>query len=330
MKMRLENFKVIDKIIVNWPAKVICVLIALLLYFFFNLSQLDSKTISVPLTVQSDGQLIAVSSFQKHVRVSLRASPESLAQISNRDVEAVLNINNYTHAGVFDVPVSLSFSPDFYLIDPVEVHVSPDRIKVQIEDKTFAYKNIQVSFADDVPDGYEMVSYSVNPSSLKVTGARSAVEQTTVLFTNRLPLSNHTKSFSAPVQISSLNSLISVDNDGEVIVSVEIQPVKAHRDFINIPVNFNSLKTNFKLSDDVFIARAVSFTLIGDKLFLEKMTNDSVSVSVDCQDIEQPGEYELKLLYSIPDKTKLFEPYQESVTIKIEQGDSVFSENSDL
>ena len=127
-----------------------------------------------------------------------------------------------------------------------------------------------------------------------------------------------------------MNSLINIDNDGEVIVSVEIQPLKAHKDFINVPIVFNSLKENLKISEDMFVTRAVSFTLLGEKLFLEKMTNDSVSVSVDCQDIEQPGEYELELLYSIPDKTKLFEPYQESVTIKIEQGDSVFSENSDL
>ncbi|MCR4627731.1 MAG: hypothetical protein K5640_08810 [Treponema sp.] len=322
MKVRLENFKVIDKIIVNWPAKVICVLIALLLYFFYNLSRLDSKTISVPLDIKSDGQFMAVSSFQKHVRVNLRASPESLAQISTRDIEAVLDINNYTHSGVFDVPVSLSFSPDFYLIDPIEVHVTPDRIKLQIEDKTFSYKNIQVSFADSLPDGYEMVSYTVNPSSLKVTGARSAVEQTTVLFTNRLPLSGHTRTFSAPVQISSLNSLISIENNAEVIVTVEIQPQRTHRDFTNIPVNFNSLNSNLKVSDDVFFTRGISFTLLGEKITLDKLSDESVSVSADCQEIEHAGEYELKLQYSIPDKTKLYEPYPETVTVKIEAADA--------
>lgn len=319
MKVHLENYKLLNRIFVNWPAKVICVLIALLLYFFFNLSHLDQKIISVPLNIKSDGQFMVVSPFQKNVRVTLKANAESLASITSKDIEAVLDINGYTNSGVYDVPVSLSFSSDFYLIDPIEVHVNPDRLKLQIEDKTFAYKNIQVSFADSIPDGYEMTSYTVNPPYLKVTGARSAVDQTTVLFTNRLPLTGHTKTFSAPVQISSLNSLIEIENNAEVVVTVEIQPVKQNRDFMEVPLVFDDLQAKLKISEDLLNPKSVSFTVTGEKLVLQKLTFSDLSVHADCSAIEAAGEYEVQLKYFVPENVKLFDPHPETVVIKVEE-----------
>ena len=120
----------IDKFLNKWPTKVICVVIALLLYFFYNISQLNTKTFSAEVYIISNGQMMAVSSYQKHVKVTVRARPEDIATISSKDIMARLNLNPYTAPGKYDVPVTLDFSPEVLLIDPFEVRVSPDRKSV--------------------------------------------------------------------------------------------------------------------------------------------------------------------------------------------------------
>lgn len=318
MKVNQLKSKIFDAFVVNWTAKAICIVIAFLLYFFYNISQLGTNSISVPVTVQSNGQFMAVSSFQKHVRVTLRANPKDLAGISSREIKAVLNLDSYTAAGEFDIPVSLEFSPEIYLIDPFEAKVFPDRIHIQIEDKTFAYKDVNVSFSGQLPHGFEMVSYSVIPSSLKVTGARSAVEQTTNLLTNRLLLSNHTKTFSAPVKVSSLNSLVTIENEGEVFVTVEVQPVYAEKTLENIPLSFERLAGNLKILPESESLKHVSLKLGGDLLAIEKAEKDSVKIFSDCSKISEPGDYELTVNYMLPSGVKILEKTAEKVMITVE------------
>lgn len=306
----------IDKLLNKWPTKVFCIVIALLLYFFYNISQLGTKTLSVDVDVVSNGQMMVVSSYQKHVKVTVRANPQDLAAISSKDITAQLNINQYTKSGEYTVPVMLDFVPEVLLIDPFEVRVSPDTIRLQIEDKTFEYKDIKISFADDVPHGYQVASSTVSPTSLRVTGSRSAVEQTTVLYTNRISLSNHTGKFSAPVTISTLNSLISVDNDEKVFVTVDIKPIENKASYTAVPITFEYLKPELEIASGS--DSTVSFTITGNMLDVENISLNHFLIRADCSGIAEPGEYELELSYEIPVNVVISDVSMDKVKIVVQ------------
>lgn len=314
MKMQPLIEKVYNKVLDRWPVKIVCVVIALLLYFFYNISQLETRTFSVEVSVVSNGQMMPVSSFQRHVRVKVRSNPQALNTITANDITAVVNINPYTSSGEYNIPITLDFEPEVLLIDPFEVRVTPDTIPIRLEDKTFEYRDIKVSFADQVPHGYEVSSYSVSPTSLRVTGSRSAVEQTTELLTNRLPLANHTKSFTAPVSVTSVNSLISVENDGEVYVTVEIQPINQVIEYPNIPITFLYLPQNFDNTPNI---SSVSFKGSGDLLRMETISSNAYVVQADCSEITEEGEYDIPLKYIAPSGVVIAERSAENVKLTV-------------
>ncbi|QTQ16368.1 CdaR family protein [Treponema parvum] len=305
---------IIDKLFENWPVKVFCVVIALLLYFFFNVSRLDSKAFPIELGVVSDGQMMPVSSYQKHVRVVVRANAEDIASVTAKDISAVVNLEQYTKSGDYDIPVVLNLSKEILLIDPLEVRVIPDVIHMRIEDKILEYKDVQISFAEEIPHGYEIVSYSVNPSSLRVTGSRSAVEQTTKLFTDKIPLADRTESFSSQVSIATVNSLISVENNAKVVVSVTIQPIMTTAEYKDKAVSFVYLNPDLKIASG---GDPVSFSVSGDLLHVEKLTENSFVVQADCSSIKSPGEYEISLNYILPENVTLLQNSAESVKITV-------------
>ena len=53
----MNKKRLLDKILDNWPAKVICLIIAIFLYFFHQASLIDSKTFVVPLQIIENGMV---------------------------------------------------------------------------------------------------------------------------------------------------------------------------------------------------------------------------------------------------------------------------------
>ena len=131
-------------------------------------------------------------------------------------------------------------------------------------------------------------------------------------------LSNHTKTFSAPVKVSSLNSLVTIENEGEVFVTVEVQPVYAEKTLENIPLSFERLAENLKILPESESLKHVSLKLGGDLLAIEKAEKDSVKIFSDCSKISEPGDYELTVNYMLPSGVKILEKTAEKVMITVE------------
>ena len=72
----------LDKILDKWPSKVICLVIAIFLYFFHQASLIDSKTFVVPLQIIEDGMVMHVGSVPGSVSVVVRASDETIKSVS--------------------------------------------------------------------------------------------------------------------------------------------------------------------------------------------------------------------------------------------------------
>ena len=64
----------------NWPAKVICFGIALVLYLVHITSLLDRKTYTVPLKIVADGGMYPMSDYPEYVRITVRSTAENIAE----------------------------------------------------------------------------------------------------------------------------------------------------------------------------------------------------------------------------------------------------------
>ena len=74
----------LDKILDKWPAKVICLVIAIFLYFFHQASLIDSKTVVVPLQIIENGIVMHMGNTPKSVSVVVRAEDETIKSLSDK------------------------------------------------------------------------------------------------------------------------------------------------------------------------------------------------------------------------------------------------------
>jgi len=306
--------QIFEKLVDQWPAKVICFVTALLLFFFYQISQMDTKSVPVKLSVVSDGLLIPVSSYPKHVRVTVRTAPENISKITEDGITAVLNISNYVKPGEYNVPVNIDLDPGLLLIDPLEVHVYPDKVLLTLDEKTFAYVPVKPSLAGTLPRGYESGTIIVTPTSLRISGPRSVVEQLKELQTDKVDLDQHSATFAQQVKVIKNNSLINIEDNAAVSVSVEVKAVRQEKEYTGIHIYFMSLPQNLKIAGTV---PDVSFRVSGDQPSVESLNVDDYTVQADCSSILQPGEYEIPLVYLLPATLKLEEKSAESVRITV-------------
>ena len=67
--------QLLEKLAVNWGALAICFVLSLIIYFFYQMSTLDRKVFTVPLSVVENGEMTAAANVNhiRAVRVSVRA-----------------------------------------------------------------------------------------------------------------------------------------------------------------------------------------------------------------------------------------------------------------
>lgn len=113
--MSIKQF--LDKILKNWPVKVTCFVMAVLIYFFHQISTIDKKTFVVPLEVKSEGAMVLSGGYERHrnVKIIVRARAEQLASVSEKDLRAYVDLSSQSSAGRTIFLFFLTWKSAFFL-----------------------------------------------------------------------------------------------------------------------------------------------------------------------------------------------------------------------
>ena len=101
-----------EKFTKDWPAKVICLCLAIFIYSFHQIITLDSKTLMIPMQIISDGNLTTKDVCPNFVKVVFRTDSSHIASVNSKDIKAFINLTAYTQEGFYDVPVQVELSED--------------------------------------------------------------------------------------------------------------------------------------------------------------------------------------------------------------------------
>jgi len=108
--------------------------VAIFLFMFHRMSALDERYFSIPLQVQTNGQLVPASSYPRNVRVTLRGEANTVLTIVEDDIEAFIDLTKYKNEGVYKA--LCKFKKGSALgINPLEIQVEPVEIALAIEKK---------------------------------------------------------------------------------------------------------------------------------------------------------------------------------------------------
>lgn len=285
----------------NWKTKVICIVLSILIYTFYQSQTVENKVLTVPLNISTNGIVLPVNSYPSSVRVQVASSPSSLPQILEDDITAILDIDNYVNEGQFDVPVNLMLSDKIlHLPDNVEIKkIKPNTVNLTLELKEDKYVPITPDVTGIPQRGYSIDSKEITsyPSTVLVTGAKSIIDKIGNIHTEKIDVTGTSRSMRVSTKLRNENKNIKIDLPDEVIVSYTIIPTPSTVHYENIQVAPFNLDEKFVLTKPI---PPVSFNLNGTELMLANYTMAADDVYIDCSNITEPGKYELPILFFMP------------------------------
>lgn len=316
-----------DKILDKWPAKVICLVIAIFLYIFHQASLIDSKTIVVPLQISENGIVMHVGSTPGSVSLVVRADEEVIKNLQTTDIIASIDLDTITKKGTYELPVRITLSENLLAYDPFEVRLKDDSVTIDVDRKAIKYVPLVPSIVGEVAHGYEIDSIAMSPSTVEVAGPESVVEATEQIYTTRLNVSNAETNFSAETSYQSINKLLTVLDEGPFKAEVTVKPVVMERLFENVEVELLNLDPRFTVKGELPL---VSIKLSGTMPVLENYILTKHAVQINMREVTEPGEYTLPLRYVLPANLQLIEKSDEELTLTIirKTEEEAASENS--
>ena len=304
----------LDKILDKWPAKVICLVIAIFLYFFHQASLIDSKTVVVPLQIIENGIVMHMGNTPKSVAVVVRAGDETIKSLLPSDITASICLDTITEKGSYKLPVKITLSDHLMAYDPFEVRLKEDSLQIDVDKKAIKYIPITPSIVGEVAHGYEIDSISMSPSTVEVSGPESVLNATEQIFSTRLNVSNAEINFSTETSYQQLNKLLTVLDEGPFKAEVTIKPKAMERIFYEVPVEVLNLNNSLEIKDPLPL---VTIKLSGTMPVLENYILSKHSVQINLRDISEPGTYEVPLRYVLPANLQLVEKSDDEITITV-------------
>ncbi|MDR3276808.1 MAG: hypothetical protein LBT11_06345 [Treponema sp.] len=322
---RFEGQKLLARAVHNWPAKVLSVALAILISIFHRWSILEERFFSAPLGVELNAGLVPAHSYTRMIRVSLRGEANVINPIMEDDIEVYLDLSRYTEPGNYRAPVRVRRKGTALETGSLEINVDPAEVSLSLDQKVSKYLPLSARFEGYPETGYELVSYSLNPSQVSVEGPLSLMANLLELPTEAVDLSGRTGDFTATVAILNRDPLLLVRGAATVELQGSIRRLIMVRYLEGLPIEIRGLAGGLELDGNLLVNLSGSIRLEGDQELLEPWDPLGVSqggrplsvLYLDASRIREPGTYSLPVLANIPAGFTLIRSDPQNLTLTV-------------
>jgi YbbR domain-containing protein len=321
--------KIFEKTIENWPAKVLSVVLAIILFVFHQISTLVEESFSVPLSIESNGQLVPSNTYDESVRITLRSDERNINSVDREDIEVYVDLMGIDVPGTYNVPVMVRKTRTAVGVDPLEIRVNPSEIEIDLDYRTTKSVSVTPNFRGNLDSGYEMVSYSIEPTQVEIEGPRSLIESVTSLSTEYIELTGRRSNFATTSRIHAPSSLMRFQGAGIVEVQGFVQELIMIRNFDNLPITITGLNNRYIPSLNI---NEGSVRVEGSQNALADYILWGTVLNLDCSNIEQTGTFEIPVTVTVPPQFALirYEPMSVSVTIEARADENISEDEEAL
>jgi YbbR domain-containing protein len=281
----------ISKLLENWPAKVISLVVAIFIMFLYNLTRLDQRYITVPLNVSEGRSYVPATEYPKTVRVAIRGDRNQIYRIRESDIVASIDLTRYGSEGVFRVPVKLERRGDASDIDPLELRADPAEIPISFERLSAKRVAISPTFKGFLEQGYELNSYEIVPPEIVIEGPTSLIASTKDISTDVIELSGKTGDFSLTVPLVKPSSLINLIDVTTVRFTAKIQKQERRITLDNVTIQVVNLDPSLTFSEVLPVGKMTLLPRQGQ----DPARATDAHLEADFKDIVRPGQYSIPL-----------------------------------
>lgn len=302
------------KLFANWPAKVLSIAGALLLFSFYRLNRLEDRYISVPLSVSMNDDYVAASQYPRSVRIHLRGESNAIFAIQEDDVKASLDLSSYRAEGRYRAPVQIERKGSALGVDPLEIRSDPSDIVVAMEKRITRTVSVTPSFKGFLEPGYELLSFELSPSEVDISGPSGAVSKVDDVQTDFIELSGRNSDFIVKTRIVRKDNLVSISGPESIEFRAVVQRSLAIKDFDSVPIAAQGSPQDLALAAPLPLGRVRVRSSTTD---IAGFVPPQGILYVDLSDCRKPGDYTVKVRSRAPDGFTIerFEPQEVKLTL---------------
>ena len=225
----------------NWPVKVLAVALAIALVAVYRVSTLSTRTLTVPLSVETSHSLIPASAFPASVRVTLRGEDDGVRSIADGDVVAFVDLSRHEEEGWYRAPVQVRRTGAALEVEPLEISVSPLEVALRLDRRINLVLPLVAPVQGSVASGFDLVSHSIVPPEVSVSGPVSVLGYLTEIATSPVVLEGRSGDFTVAVSVINPSPLLSVRGNGAVEFRGVVRPAVPVRTIEGIPITLAGL-----------------------------------------------------------------------------------------
>ncbi len=261
------------------------------------------KTVTIPVKVNLGGSeargYIRQAELVDPSEITISGKASEVEALDFAQVTVILNGENQTLIRNAR-PIYYDRQGQVASVRNLDVSTQDVQVTVPIQESAdFAQKIISVNIIGEPAQGYRLLSASVQPSSVLVTGRPTQLQVPFNVRTEPIDITGLTEPFSGPVTLI-LPEGITQDEVAEIIVDVQIEPFRSSKIFNHL-VEVQGLDPE---KEAIVTPETVRIVLFGPLPVLESLTDQEILVTVDAFGLEN-GEYTLEPMITIPEQRGL-------------------------
>ncbi|MDR1804048.1 MAG: hypothetical protein LBQ94_10640 [Treponema sp.] len=295
--------KLFAKAVRNWPAKVLSLALALILFIFHRMITLETRFFSVPIVIENLNGMVPSSSYPRMIRVSIRGEANSIYSVLEDDIEVYVDLDKFDAPGTYIVPVQWRRKGTAQLAEPMQVSVDPMEITLSVDHRRSKFVPVVADFVGQVETGYNMTSYTLNPNQIVIDGPAALMNGVTEVFTEQIDLSGRISDFNITAAILQRDPLIVIRGNGVTEFHGTITQIIPVRNIQGFPIAVTGLRED--LTGELEI-KSANIRLEGSNPnTVEAFVPSPGFLSVDCSGIEEPGIYTLSVFARIAENLRV-------------------------
>lgn len=282
----------------DWPAKIISLVLAAGLVYFYQLNRLEERPLSVPLSVKIGSRFAPSSQYPRTVRLVLRGESNAIQAIIERDLVASIDLAGFDTAGTWRVPVKVERTGSAVGIDPLQISVEPSEITISIEPRVIKELAVTPSFRGYLEPGYELVGFTLDPPRVSMAGPAGIMDTVSDAVTDSIELSGKSENFSARVRLQPRDPLMELLSADTVEFSAEIRKAIVYKTFQDLAVSPSGLAPGLALRTPL---PAGTVRIAASRAEIEGFVPAPDTLVADFSGIRGPGIYTVAIVPRFPE-----------------------------
>ncbi len=307
--MTTNNFG--KRIFTNWPAKIISLLVAVIIFFIYRID--TQQQFSIPLEKKLPPGFAIANEYPKRVDVVLRGV-KYRTPVEESNFYAFFDVSNIKTEGAVQAEIVVKLLPEDLKLGTFEFEYNPNQISIQLEQEIDKKVNVLPNLVGSPPKGYKY-EYQIDPRTITIRGPRSHVQKITEVTTEKIDLTGRISEIRSFVKINTGNSFVRPLENKEVLLQISINQEQINKRFSNIPIVLTN--TPFALQVMGAIPRG-SVELKGNQIDIDTLISDQIQLIVNCREVTEPGEYVFVPEPNVPEKMTIINYEPKTIIIKFE------------